>query len=126
PEGYVEPRPAFWSRLGEMALATKSVLATLPTNGVFEYYHITNGGYYTVLVSGAMMQSNRLSLIDHFVTTMDTLRSISEKELNKTPFSAADNLFLQKLVEFDYTGKRTYTGWYPRLFYRPGSEYVPP
>jgi hypothetical protein len=53
------------------------------------------------------------------------LRGISEKELNKTPFSAAENLFLQRLVEFDYVGKRTYTGWYPQLFYQPGSEYVP-
>ena len=42
PKGYVEPRPAFWSRIGEMALATKSVLATLPTNGVFNYTHYTN------------------------------------------------------------------------------------
>jgi len=37
PKGYVEPLPAFWSRMGEMALATKAVLATLPTNGVFNY-----------------------------------------------------------------------------------------
>ncbi len=131
PKGYVEPRPAFWSRLGEMALATKAVLATLPTNGVFNYTHYTNNASgqprpYTVSVSGATMYSNRLALIDHFVTTMDTLRSLSEKELSKTPFSAAENMFFQHLVEFDYVGKRTYTGWYPKLFYQPGSEYVPP
>lgn len=72
------------------------------------------------------MYSNRLALIDHFVATMDTLRALSEKELAKTTFSAADNLFFQHLVEFDYVGKRTYTGWYPMLFYQPGSEYVPP
>jgi hypothetical protein len=133
PKGYVEPRPAFWSRLGEMALATKSVLATLTTNGVFNYTHYTNRTTppiipvaYTVSVSGATMYSNRLALIDRFVSTMDTLRSLSEKELSKTPFSAADNLFFQQLVEFDYVGKRTYTGWYPQLFYQPGSEIVPP
>lgn len=131
PKGYAEPRPAFWSRIGEMALATKAVLATLPTNGVFNYTHYTNNSLgqprpYTVSVSGATMYSNRLALIDRFVTTMETLRSISEKELSKTPFSAADNLFFQHLVEFDYVGKRTYTGWYPMLFYQPGSEIVPP
>lgn len=131
PKGYVEPRSAFWSRLGEMALATKSVLATLPTNGVFNYTHYTNNASgqprpYTVSVSGATMYSNRLALIDHFVITMGTLQSLSEKELSQTPFSTADNLFFQHLVEFDYLGKRTYTGWYPRLFYQPGSEYVPP
>jgi len=131
PKGYVEPRPAFWARIGEMALATKSVLATLPTNGVFNYTHYTNNASgvprpYTVPVSGATMASNRLALIDRFVSTMETLRSISEKELNKTPFSAADNLFMQQLVEFTYDGKRNYTGWYPMLFYKPGSEIVPP
>lgn len=130
PKGYVEPLPAFWSRIGEMALATKSVLATLPTNGVFSYTHYTNDAWgdpqpYTVSVSGATMQANRLALLDRFTNTMDTLRFLSEKELSKTPFSAADNLFIQHLVEFDYTGKRNYSGWYPNLFYQPGSEYVP-
>ncbi len=130
PKGYVEPRPTFWARIGEMALATKSVLTTLPTNGVFNYTHYTNNAFgvprpYTVAISGATMASNRLALIDRFVNTMDTLRSISEKELSKTPFSAADNLFMQQLVEFTYDGKRNYTGWYPMLFYQPGSEIVP-
>lgn len=133
PAGYVEPRPDFWARLGEMALATKVVLATLPTNGVFNYTHYTNRTTfpflpvaYTVPVSGATMNSNRLALVDRFVSTVDTLRSISEKELGKMPFSAADNLFIQHLVEFTYDGKRNYSGWYPNLFYQPGSEIVPP
>lgn len=127
PKGYVEPRPAFWSRLGEMALAARSVLNTLPTDGVFRYTHYnSNGSPYAVSVSAATMSANRIALMDHFVATMDTLRSISEKELTQTPLSASDNLFLQQLVEFDYVGERTYTGWYPRLFYQPGSEYVPP
>lgn len=130
PKGYAEPRPAFWSRIGEMALAMKSVLATLPTNGVFNYTHYTNNASgqprpYTVSVSGATMYANRLALMDQFVNTMETLRAISEKELTKTPFSAADILFFQHLVEFDYTGTRTYSGWYPNLFYQPGSEFVP-
>lgn len=131
PKGYVEPLPAFWSRLGEMALATKAVLATLPTNGVFNYTHATNNSNgqpvpFVVAVSGATMYSNRLAVMDQFLSTTETLRAISEKELSKTALSADENLFLQRLVEFDYVGKRTYTGWYPRLFYQPGSEYVPP
>ena len=130
PKGYVEPRPAFWSRMGEMAFATKAVLATLPTNGVFTYTHYTNNAQgipkaYTVTVSGATMYANRLALMDRFTNTMDTLRALSEKESGKTPFSSADTNFIQHLVEFDYTGRRTYTGWYPNLFYQPGSEYVP-
>jgi hypothetical protein len=131
PDGYVEPLPAFWSRVGEMASATKAVLATLPTNGVFNYTHYTNNAQgqprpYTVSVSGATMYTNRLAVMDHFVSTMETLRAISEKELARTPLAASEILFLQRLVEFSYGGKRTYTGWYPQLFYQPGSEYVPP
>jgi hypothetical protein len=131
PKGYVEPRPAFWSRIGEMALATKAVLSQLPTNGLFTYTHYTNDALgvpvpFTVSVSGATMQANRLALMDHFTNVMATLRSISEKELSRTSLSAADTQFLQHLVEFDYVGRRTYGGWYPYLFYRPGSEYIPP
>src|SRR6185369_17318542 len=44
PDGYVEPRPAFWSRLGQMALATKAILATLPAAGVFTYTNYTAHG----------------------------------------------------------------------------------
>ncbi len=72
------------------------------------------------------MYTNRLAVMDQFLNTTDTLRSISEKELSKTSLSDAENQFIQHLVEFDYTGRRTYTGWYPQLFYQPGSQYIPP
>jgi hypothetical protein len=127
PRGYVEPRPAFWARMHEMALATRAVLATLSTNGVFDYLHYdTNGDPFFVSVSGGTMYSNRLAVMDRFLSTTDTLRGISEEELTLTPLSSAENLFLQHLVEFDYAGRRTYTGWYPTLFYQPDSEYLPP
>ncbi len=127
PDGYVEPRPAFWERMGEMALATKAVLATLPTNGVFYYTHYDGDGWpFGVSVSRATMHSNRLAVMDQFLNTTDTLRAISEKELSKTSLFAQESLFLQHLVEFTYYGARTYTGWYPALFYEPGSQYIPP
>src|SRR5262249_54998094 len=101
-----------------------------PTNGVFNYTHYTNNASgtsiaYTVSVSGATMYTNRLALMDRYTNTMETLRALSEKELSKTVFSTNDTQFIQHLVEFDYVGRRTYTGWYPNLFYHPGSEYVP-
>jgi len=125
PDGYVEPRPAFWERMHEMAEATRAVLATLPTNGVFNYKSLDeNGTPVVVPMSGAIMYSNRLAAMDQFLGTTETLRGISEKELARTPLSAEERLFLQHLVEFDYTGARTYTGWYPALFYTPGSQYM--
>lgn len=131
PKGYVEPRPQFWSRIGEMAAAARSVLTLLPTNGVFKYTHYTNDmwgfpePYVDVYVSGATMYANRLVVMDRFTNTMATLRAISEKELSKAPFSPEDESFLKRLVEYTYTGKRAYSGWYPNLFYQPGSEYIP-
>ena len=125
PDGYVEPRPAFWGRMREMALATRAVLATLSTNGVFTYLQRSNNVPFNVSVSGATMYSNRLAVMDQFLGTTATLRAISEKELAKTTLSAEEKLFLQRLVEFDYIGAKTYTGWYPALFYTPGSQYIP-
>jgi len=125
PDGYVEPRPAFWNRMRVMALATKAALATLPTNGVFSYTHYSNGVPFVVSVSGATMYSNRLAVMDQFLNTTDTLRAISEKELTRIPLSTNESLFLQHLVEVDYLERRTYGGWYPALFYQPGSQYIP-
>jgi hypothetical protein len=71
------------------------------------------------------MFSNRLAVMGEFVNTTQTLQTISEKELSRQPLSLDESLFLQRLVEFDYTGARTYTGWYPALFYQPGKDIVP-
>jgi hypothetical protein len=131
PKGYVEPRPTFWKRMVEMAGAMRGILATLSTNGVFTYTHYTNDAYgdpvyFDVTVSGATMYTNRLMAMDRFLNALDSLCSISKKELNKNPLSSAETLFLQDIVEVDYTGARTYGGWYPQLYYQPASQYVPP
>jgi hypothetical protein len=128
PDGYVEPRPAFWSRMLEMAVATREVLVPLSANGDFTYTHFFEGPPYfvNVVVTGETMRSNRVALMDRFISTIGTLKSISEKELNRVSLSAEESLFLQRLVEFNYVGERTYTGWYPALFYEPGSDYLPP
>jgi hypothetical protein len=122
PKGYVEPRPDFWARFGEMAAATKKVLQTLPTSGVFYYTRYTNNWIgqpepYVAAIPGIEIHTNRLAMMDRFITTLQTLRSLSEKELSRTPFSAEDDLFLQRMVEFSYFNVRSYSGWYPRLYY---------
>ncbi len=58
-------------------------------------------------------------------TISDTLKIISEKELNNTPLTIDETDFLQNMM-FEvqtYTGTQ-YDGWYPRLFYNElASEY---
>jgi len=40
----------------------------------------------------------------------------------QTMFSNADTSFIQHLVQFDYVGKRTSTGWSPNLLYQSGGD----
>ncbi len=117
PDGYVEPRPAFWARMQDMAKATRAVLETVRTFGTF--YYTNNSGGCTM--SGQLMYSNRLAVMDQFIQTTATLRSISEKELGQLPLSSNETSFLQDVVETGNCPARTYSGWYPALFYRPGS-----
>jgi Protein of unknown function (DUF3160) len=55
---------------------------------------------------------------------MATLQSISEKELARVPLSTNETAFLQNLMEDRniYVGKKTYNGWYPKLFYNSERE----
>ena len=49
------------------------------------------------------------------------LQSIAEKELAQQPLAQAETDFLKNIVEQVSTynsGMRTYSGWYPHLFYR--------
>jgi hypothetical protein len=120
PRGFVEPRPEFWGEVSQMALRTKLLMATLPTNGTVTLDNVTNvpGGQITVSLSS--LQSNRLASMDRFIDAANTLRGISEKELNHTTLTTNEISFLEDVVErmILYTGDRTYSGWYPALFYK--------
>jgi hypothetical protein len=66
-----------------------------------------------------------------FANTIQTLETLSEKELAQECFSADDELFIRNLIQNvgflkqGSGGVRKYDGWYPALFYRavnvPGS-----
>jgi hypothetical protein len=119
PDGYVEPRPGFWRKMKEMALRTKELVITLPKTGtiVFEANDPLEPPY---TVSRASIWTNRVRFLETFANTMATLQAISEKELALQPLSGDEVFFLKGLIENPgavYTGARTYSGWYPGLFY---------
>jgi hypothetical protein len=65
--------------------------------------------------------TNRVQCLDAFASTMITLQGISDSELAGLPFSSNQVLFLKGIVENPgilYTGIKTYSGWYPALFYQ--------
>ncbi len=119
PDGYVEPRPAFWQKMKEMALRTKVLMSALPKGGVFNF-DASPPDQAAFSYSLDAMWTNRILLLDNFVSAMATLQGISEKELDHVPLSTNEVAFLKGMVEnqgFLYAGVRTYSGWYPGLFY---------
>ncbi len=123
PQGYVEPRPTFWARMRGMALRTRDLAATMTRSGtvVFEpTYYDPWGGNPPITNSMGAIWTNRVQFLERFAETMSTLQGISEKELARQPLAPSETAFLQGLVEdlsVSYTGVRTYSGWFPGLFY---------
>ena len=120
PDGYVEPRPGFWLKMEEMALRTKDLVSVLSKTGQFVFepndWNDTNFTY-----AFGFIWTNRVQHLSNFASAMVTLRGISEKELTHTPLATNEVLFLKGIVEDPgilYTGARTYSGWYPNLFYQ--------
>ncbi|HSD62422.1 MAG TPA: DUF3160 domain-containing protein [Ignavibacteriaceae bacterium] len=78
-------------------------------------------GYNFFLNSDFLDPYLKQQILDYFTNlqfTSDTLRSISEKELNNTPLSSEETAFLKNMM-FDYetyTGI-AYDGWYPKIIF---------
>jgi hypothetical protein len=120
PAGYVEPRSGFWSKMNELALRTKALVSTLPKTGQFVFEPNAQGDTTFTNSLGAIW-TNRVQSLDTFASTMTTLQGIAETELAGLPFSSNQVWFLKGIVEnpgTTYTGAKTYSGWYPALFYR--------
>ncbi len=107
PAGYVEPLPAFWGRLQKMGQATGQLLGKIPYPKHMEY-----------------QKNAQVDYCKHFVTTMETLKAISEKELAQKELNAAETKFMEDLVEVDRGcgGPPMYFGWYPKLYYGSSDE----
>jgi hypothetical protein len=107
PAGYVEPLPAFWARMQKMAQAAGQLISKISYPESMKYQKVA-----------------QVEHCKHFAVTMETLRSISEKELAQKELSAAEIKFLQDLVEIDRGcgGPPDYHGWYPRLYYGPRDD----
>ncbi len=100
PYGYVEPFPGLYDEL--------------KNTGSFGYDYFQNVSF----LDGDIKQH----ILDYFTNlqlTCDTLKSISQKELDDVPLSAEETTFLKNMM-FEmstYTGI-VYDGWYPKLIYQ--------
>jgi hypothetical protein len=104
-----------------MAQRTKDLVSTLPKTGtfIFEPNDSVNGTPLTNTF-GAMW-TNRANFLDGFSSAMTNLLAISLAELAHVPLSSNQVLFIKGIVENPgviYTGAKTYSGWFPNLFFR--------
>lgn len=122
PYGFVEPRPEFWQRMGDMAQLSANVISSLSLSGqVSVPSRDTNSHGYMMQYSLDNIKGNQIFCLTNFAAQMRTLQSIAEKELAQQPLSQTETDFLKNIVEqisAYNSGQRTYSGWYPKLFYR--------
>ncbi len=110
PEGFVEPRPAFFQALQAMASQTATTLQALGldrTDGL----RLESKPDYVL--------PNAATFFQGFAKTCGTLGAIAQRELDREPLLPTQAAFLENTIERvrDYVGVRSYTGWYPKLFF---------
>jgi Protein of unknown function (DUF3160) len=107
PAGYVEPVPAFWDRLQQMAACGAGLLEKTPYPPDLKHLQTTQAGFLRT-----------------FAARMETLKGIAEKELAQKELTKEEAEFLQNLVQVQVGcgGPPDFTGWYPGLYYGPREE----
>ncbi len=110
PEGFVEPRPAFFEAMKTMASQTADTLQALGLDKT-DWVRLESKPDYLL--------PNAAIFFRGFAETCGTLGAIAQKELDREPLLPAQAAFLENTIErwADYAGVRTYTGWYPKLFF---------
>ncbi|MGZ5566060.1 MAG: DUF3160 domain-containing protein [Limisphaerales bacterium] len=119
PYGFVEPNFLFWSKMKTLVDVSYAGILNLPSSGTVTVAS-RDGSFQNVTYDLAVIKSNQLAHLQNFANTMLPLQGISEKELLQVPLVSSENDFLKNLIELHiwYTGERSYTGWYPSLFYK--------
>jgi hypothetical protein len=134
PAGFVEPRVEFWQRLRAMADRAADLIASLPYAGAYslvtEQWQVdpATGEGFSVSVTNSIsmktIQNNQVAHLSRFANTIETLQTLSEKELAQQCFSTDEELFIRNLIQnVGWLGAgsgsvRKYDGWYPALFYQ--------
>jgi hypothetical protein len=116
PTGFVEPNPAFWLRMQEMATSAATNLARLPVSGGMTVK--PNGP--AVYVDFAQRQAARVNFLNDFAYHMAVLAGLASKELLQEPFADWEVLYVRGLMnrqDHPYSGP-TFDGWYPSLLYK--------
>ncbi len=140
PKGFVEPRVEFWHRLKTMAGRAAELIGGLNYEGTYTFLsgrlpvmdpatgEVTDPGEpVTNKVSLATIQEKQVAHLRSFATVAQHLEGMAQKELAQERFTAPEEQFIRDLIQIltpggGSGGIRTYSGWYPQLFYRAISQ----
>ncbi|HUS33926.1 MAG TPA: DUF3160 domain-containing protein [Verrucomicrobiae bacterium] len=130
PRGFVEPRPAFWRQFTHMASNAAALIAATDFQGTMSFESPRESG--TIVQTNLLaLQSRLIECFQNFATVTETLRDMSERELQQVPFTEAQDRFLQNTLlaqtarGYDTAWWEVYDGWYPKLFYHPFPQPAP-
>jgi hypothetical protein len=109
PDGYVEPYPELYLRVGALARRLERDLAAADLS------------HPDASIHNAMeaMRLRQTSFLSGFARVTDQLANLAHKALAGRPFSKQELDFLKKTIDVrgGGSGPPRYDGWYPALFY---------
>ncbi len=105
PYTYIEPFPEFYRTLKIYSEKAENELLKVLSSLTYDGWQIK-------------------SYFNNFYHTADTLEIISQKELDKVPFTAEEINFLKRVIYNQTQGSGTmpYDGWYAKLYYHDDSK----
>ncbi len=113
PAGYVEPYPAFYAALAQLAQDVQQVLTAVP---------LTPG------TSGVAIRAKIVAYLENLAFVSTRLQQLAEKELRLEAFTEQEELFLKSMIkrEARYVDggcagpevEEQWDGWYAHLFYK--------
>ena len=116
PFSYVEPIIGFWEAMVVLSRNTASKLSDVDASGSAQIQDEW-GGVQSIRFQEII--SKQVAHLQRFKTTMERLLEIAKKQQACEELDSSQITYLKNMVEImpDYIGARTYSGWYPQLFY---------
>lgn len=116
PHSYLEPSVGFWEMMRDLCGSAAQKLEGIDSSGRVRITTDWGGGVWKNIREIVNKQIHHLN---KFETTLQTLLDIASKQERQEALTDEQSNFLKNMVEImsDYVGQRTYSGWYPQLFY---------
>ena len=116
PYSYLEPGVGFWEVMKDLCDSAAQKLDGIDSSGRVQISNEWGGSSWMDIREIVNKQINHLN---KFGATLQTLLDIARKQEKQEALSDEQRNFLKDMVEIipDYVGQRTYSGWYPKLFY---------